>query len=64
MRKAPRQSATRPWRHWWPISIAPGLPANHDIDLTARPLDDTYEPATATRTQAAIALRQRFRAEP
>jgi serine/threonine-protein kinase len=37
-----------------------GFSGNHDIDLTARPLDDVYEPRTEAGRNAARTLRQRF----
>jgi serine/threonine-protein kinase len=37
-----------------------GFSANHDIELTPRPLNDTYEPRTASGRDAARILRGRF----
>jgi serine/threonine protein kinase len=37
-----------------------GFSDNHDIDLTPRPINDTYEPRTARGRDAASVLRQRF----
>jgi len=37
-----------------------GFSGSHDIDLTSRPMDDTYEPRTSPGREASKALRQRF----
>jgi serine/threonine-protein kinase len=37
-----------------------GFSGSHDIDLTARPIDDVYQPQTAAGRDAAKLLRKRF----